>query len=240
MKKVYSFLPLLLSSFFLFFISDVKATTYNYTIPESVITFTGSNISTMINTVNTFIENDSEYLDKYFISSNSNTSGISVYIQKRNGYPSADYLSSWGFVLRTDATFYRFTFSSDYSSLSSGTRDGSNFLTGLCSSFYVLYSNFDIGLSNNGNIYNYSFLDTSFQDVSNGENKFTTVYDMYESYYGEPEPVDPTPELTSFYTTVVDKISYLCSYMATNTLFLAMFVIIIFIVIIELIFRRRL
>ena len=242
MKKVYSIFALVLSSFFLFSLKEVKASTYNYTIPESVITFTGTNISTMINTVQTFLENDNTYSDNYFIYYLPSNSLCYVYFTRytNSSFYKIIYNSS-GLRYNVKSQWVRYTFSSDFLSLTNFTSGDNvgNYVSGIYNANFILYSNYNISLGDS-NIYNYTFLDKVYTNDVNVEDKFTTIYDIYEDYYGEPEPVDPTPELTSFYTTVVDKISYLCSYMATNTLFLAMFVIIIFIVIIELIFRRRL
>ena len=221
MKKVYSILALVLSSFFLFSLKEVKAISISE-VPVVAPSSTSNFVPFEFYEVSgTGFYSNSRYSSlipvSYFTSRpvfciNPNSGDFLYYItyldvnKNKLGYYNPNHYFRGGFACET------FSFSSD--------------------TFYILF---------NGNLTSISNLN-NFLWIGNSDNVLSSVSDYvdYAEVYIEPEPVDPTPELTSFYTTVVDKISYLCSYMATNTLFLAMFVIIIFIVIIELIFRRRL
>ena len=67
MKKFSIFLPVLVASFFLL-LPNVRAEEYTYTIPDDVISFTKDNLSIIKNSVENFIDNNSDiYSSSYII-----------------------------------------------------------------------------------------------------------------------------------------------------------------------------
>ena len=63
---------------------------------------------------------------------------------------------------------------------------------------------------------------------------------MYSEIFGSSEEivVDNTPLLTSFYSTVIDRVSFLAEEISDNYIYLSIFGIFILIFFIELIRRR--
>ena len=241
MKRLYIVLTIFLSSFFFLSSSEVKADTYDYSIPENVINFNVENITTIINIVETFLENDNTYYDYYFISYIPSQNTVYVYFSTVSDVSFVEFYYYSGARIRVQSKFVRYTVNLNTSSLHSYTSatNINNFIKNIFNTDYILYSNFDIVLPDNGNIYNYTFFEKTYQDISNGEHLFTTVNDMCNDYYNNSDPVKTNP-VDYFYTIIISKIILLGNDFANNPILLTLVVICILIFLFELIFRRHL
>lgn len=245
MKRLYIVLTILLSSFLLLSGREVKADTININYTDLDFTDVSSDdFNSSMDYINSFAGNYNTstyyifdyYINKYYFH----------YFSSSFNYSSIPCISQYGSQI-----FCSLDFSHEAKFSRSLPISGSSNLTNFSSigvfftsPGYLLFSNLDFVYS--------GVDDINFQ--YNGETKYScpgdnsscilpNKYDFYHRYVlqdVEPEPVDNTPQLTTFYTFVLAKIAYFCNYMATNTLFLTMLVIIILIFIFELIFRRRL
>ena len=251
-KKIYIVLTVVLSSFILLSGREVKADTYTQ---EIDLSFISSNSFYQ----DAYQQSDyfyrlkeatesllfSEGLSGYYIIIANSSGTLSSYIFENNDWISRRYLevtSSYTRLYHNPGFSYkyvRYNSNLDSFSLSSGFSSSTSFKFDLTN--ILVFTNIDLYINSSNSII-YTLGEDSWVTTSESEEKFFTLYDIYQDYYSisRPEPVDNTPELTTFYTLVLTKIVYFCNYMASNTLFLTMLVIIIIIFIFELIFRRRL
>ena len=239
MKKFSIFLPVLVASFFLL-LPNVRAEEYTYTIPDNVISFMEDNLSIMKSTVENYINNNSDIYDNVYIvdyfSGNSNLK-YSVFIFKKNYNINNIFLrynSNWGFMLWESNQCDWVKLSNDFSSISY-YNSCDNFIAGVYTNHYFIFSNIDLYYENSNNTFIYNFKDIQFSEPISNNLKFSTIYDMYDVYYGEPP--DNTPILTTFYSTVGSKIGWLGEQIMDSYVYIAIFGVFIFIFIIEFIRR---
>ena len=241
MKRLYIALTILLSSFLLLSGREVKADTYTYTYPSGSRSTLDDDFFNLRRRVREYIKlNNFDYYIIYI-----NSAGTKVYIFTYNSSISCYTFKStgWGSILDIRYSIPTLLVSSDTENLNF-EEDTSTHTFDTTQYAFVLDTNYPFVL---GSSDTWTFLHNG-NSISFSENESVpTLYKFYTTFYGveedieEPEePVDNTPILTTFYTFVLAKIAYFCNYMATNTLFLTMLVIIIVIFIFELIFRRRL
>ena len=239
MKRLYIVLTVFLSSFLFLFTKEVKAADYTQEIDFSLI---NNDFISLKNQVEDFINEDTSYSDYYYIFYDSDSS--------YKAYVFSQY--KWNFKLFTiNSSGFRIDGVS-YMNCIVLTLDSSPSVESIVfNNFYfnstkvLLYTNFENIEFYSGEAL-FTLGDQSFVFNSQSEDRFFPLYNMYMNLYGEyspsdnPVPVDNTPILTNFYTTVIEKINYLCGVIVGNYVYMSIFVIFILIILIELIFRRRL
>ena len=239
MKKFSIFLPVLVASFFLL-LPNVRAEEYTYTIPDDVISFTKDNLSIIKNSVENFIDNNSDiYSSSYIIDYYPAISDYkySVYIFKKKYNLNRIYLMqhpSWKLTLYEDSQCDWLFLSDDFSSVSY-RQSCDNFIPQIYYYHFILYSNFDFSYLDSSNSFIYIFKDTQFTEPISNDLKFSTIYDMYNEYYSEPP--DNTPILTNFYSVVGSKVGWLGEQIVSNYIYLSIIGVFILIFLIEFIRR---
>lgn len=250
MKRLYIALTILLSSFLIYVVGGerVRASEYTYNITDNHFPFLDhfDNMKSLAD--NYIIQNSSykqycifKYSSYYYVFFYPSDTPLTLTIANKPRF----------YVNRTGKLVFKY--SSDFTSFSQVTWDD-NYLLPYDSTLYsvFLYSSIDSIFSSYAYDNTFSFIynnDIILSIVSDDNISFPSLYDLYNMINSsneepedpeEPIPIDNTPILTSFYTLCIQKIGYFCEYMATNTLFLTILVIIILIFLFELIFRRRL
>lgn len=239
------FLPLFLTSFFLFSF-NVNADTYSFNISSDDINFLKDNLSTMVSTADNFISSDPDLSHDYFIvylwsnyylfvKPSTNNSYVVAYIGSTNNGP---------FTINANAYYGKF--SSDFKEITDFNKSSLGALKAIYSKAKYFYSTYDIYFSTNtGNIYSFNYLDFSFLVNDSTNDYLPSLYNLYRTWYSDdilpsfspPEPEDNTPILTNFYTTVGNKVGELAVNMSDNYVYLAIIGVFILIFLIELIRR---
>ena len=237
MKRLYIVLTFVLSSFLL--LSGRKVKAYEYTADLSLI---NEDFFTIKENAEKLLEEDTTHSDYYFILRAN--SSYYVYVPDNFTEPySCIYSGETELTFNPKPRFYRIDAVRPNFSLSFPSYTGNFYLYAYKSSFIYLYSNFVFPVGNCST----ESLTIKYGDrekVVNNGNNLPSLYDLYLEINNpdpeEPEPVDNTPILTDFYTTVIEKINYLCEVIVSNYIYLSIFVIILIIILFELIFRRYL
>lgn len=128
----------------------------------------------------------------------------------------------------------KWKYSSDFSSLSSATFNYGWPYINTTNGYYVLYSTHDLypnagATLNEYVIYNYD--GRSYQFYNDGTVHFPSLYEL-NAFFSTPP--DNTPILTSFVSIVLDKLAYICEFLTSSYVYLAIFVILIFYIVIYL------
>ncbi len=241
MKRFYIVFTTVLSFFLLLSGREVKADEITLNIPDDVITFTNNNLSIFKDYADSKITNEpiyTGYMITYQPGANVNTR-VNIYYFYNNRNISIEPFNSFLQTSAPDSRTILCQYYDDTTLNSCGNAPERRiYFYSPYNPIYYLYSSLNLPPLANNYTYIFSNNDFSYSFVNDGSSSFPSINDLISYWYSGSE--DNTPELTSFYTLVLNKIVYFCNYMATNTLFLTMLVIIIIIFIFELIFRRRL
>ena len=239
MKRLYIVLTVVLSSFLLLLGREVKADEITINISDDFISFMDNNLSTLISIAENKLLEDSNFVD-YFIFYNPNfidNRRVKIfYFTTINGVNSFRYYNSnfhsTGYPNNNTLICY---YSEELVLSSCSTNN--NRIDG-----QPLYASFELSFNFYDGDYTYNFMngDFSYLLINDVVNHFPTIYELKNYWYAESDTVDNTPILTNFYTTVIEKINYLCGVIVGNYVYMSIFVIFILIILIELIFRRRL
>lgn len=234
MKKIFLIsLPLLLVSLFIFPV-NVKADTIE-NLSDSMISASNNITASVLSDIDTYLSTSyPTYKDNYIIIYDSNNNSYQLY-----AYSNA----SWLVISPVNNTDYwnipkrvRLYCSMNSSTLAINSCNINNYAVTITNTFFPLYSSISLNLTNyNDETYVFTNGDNSYSLVFSQGNTFPTVIDLVD--YWNSTPPDNYPILTSFITTVLEKISLTCEYFSSNYIFLTIFVIFIFYFVI-LLFRR--
>ena len=245
MKKLLTIIALFVSSFFFIFIEDAKAAEYEFNVDLSLI---NEDFYTFKSTMEEFIKNDTTYSDKFIIVVGNGTYQAIIFpLEHSYSVRCTIYSNTW-FNLQWGASgsFPRVKGTNNYTSYEiSG--NFANYDNYVYISFFPVYANFDILMISDGysSTVTYKYEDFTTINTADGEDKFKTLYminEEYQSFIGNSDLVhkEELEKVESFYTTVIEKLSYLGEVIVSNYIYLSIIVIFILIFVFLLIFRRHL
>ena len=226
-KSLLRALILVLSSFFLFSINEVKADDpFIVDLSSEVLNSIDSEFFSVRDSVIEYANaNSLNYLlfrinEKYY-----------VYFSEIDSFTSTG--RSW---LENTSVFFRYaSYNLKTFELEVSTKDNFHLLYSssylmylLDSTINVYYSPYEVQINYNGSSY-----------LVNSTTKFKTIYDLYLESGGDiPDPHKSEKQLISnFYIICIDKIKFLANAVTSNYIYLSMIVVLILLFIIELIRR---
>ena len=239
MKRLFTIITLIVSSFFLFSINEVRAETNSYELSENYFDYIDETFLTFRENVIKYVEDNN--LEVYIIYSLSvgnyrayvNNDGYSLYSTTPYGANSVLQFYFRNYTkLKPDASGEIVV---DTSSTAAATEN-------ILSSSSVLqnYIDTNIPLQYNGaHEYIINYNDSTYT-ISKGS-YIPTLYQIYLEHNKPVEPDDPYEEekniINNFYSTTIAKIGDLATTFANNYVFILIFGIFILIFVIELIRR---
>ena len=208
-----------------FSIPKVSASTYDFTIPSALTSLTSSDLQQMKDTLS---QNNFTYYTVTFTVNNSIPFRI---FSSPNFYIDSSYRYQW------DTPCKMFKFNSDFTSIdfvSNYCNDFRPYINGTYNPTFILFSTSNPVYPNFTDTYNYTYIDETYTyPLSSSDLSVATLEELMTAYYSDDYPL-----LTSFYTIVLDKISFICGYFTSNYLYLSFFAIFLIIFIIYLLKRR--
>lgn len=207
-------------------------------------------------------------LSSFFFISNVNASYKEITDLDISTYITDDFLLSheeavsrgWKYIVVYDSKTYKyFVIQNNSGNTSNFTLDGSklklsgvtwyrwsnNKFSEVISNYVVTFSSSSISIiDSSSDIFPTSSFDIVYNNIvypATIDKKIITVYDVYNNLINGPSDnlhQEEIEKVDSFYTIVIDKMSYLVKEMSNNYIYLSIFVIFIFIFVFELIMRR--
>ena len=242
MKRLFTIITLLVSSFFLFSINEVRAETYTYELTENDFSYFNDDFFTFREQVIDYMESNN--FTGYYIYGHNLTT-LRAFLLNSNSYPSFSNVSG------SNNIFYIYCENcSDVKFNSSGELEFVKHYTGG-------YKNQILNSTNGNTLGNY--LDSNLSPISYSNNTYIinynnstytiekgssapTLYQIYLENTTPVEPDDPYKEekevINNFYSTIIIKIGDLATSFASNFIFLLILGIFILIFVFELIRRR--
>jgi len=244
MKKLFTIITLFVSSFFFISLKEAKAVEFNKELDFSLL---NDETRAFKKQVEDFLSTDETYSDDYIIFYNHKGDSKLYALLMPNSYTGEIYnwiTSSYiRYNLFSPSCFYLYTSNDnivesnyffvyyDASSLPWAT---------------ILYSTIKLTLTSDFSLtYTYNdFIYVDSKDTTNKISGLDEIYKEYQKFIGDVEEENPHKEeiekVESFYSVVIEKLSYLAEEISSNYIYLSIIVIFLLILVFELVFRRYL